>query len=63
MYPKCFTLEDITVIDSEPVVDGGFADIYKGTYRGQVVCLKTLRISQAEYLVKARLFDVKFELP
>jgi hypothetical protein len=63
LYPKHFVLEDVTLVDTEPVTDGGFADIYKGTYKGQVVCLKTIRVSQAEYFVKVRLFDAKLELP
>ncbi|KAG6863630.1 hypothetical protein C0991_004556, partial [Blastosporella zonata] len=46
LYPTCYELKEVVAEDGDPVDSGGFADIYKGTYRGQVVCLKTFRLSR-----------------
>ncbi|KAG6905046.1 hypothetical protein DXG01_005409 [Tephrocybe rancida] len=46
LYPVCYELKDIIRDDNGPVTGGGFADIYKGTFEGQVVCLKTIRVYQ-----------------
>ena len=55
LYPKTFTLKDVMVIDNSRVGAGGFADIYKGRFKDQFVCLKMIRAfksSQVEYIVK-----------
>ena len=46
MYPICYNLGDIELESEYPVAAGSFADIYKGRFRGQVVCLKVIRIYQ-----------------
>ncbi|KAG6910945.1 hypothetical protein DXG01_005999 [Tephrocybe rancida] len=56
-YPVCFELKGVTKDSQEPVAGGGFADIYKGLFEGQVVCLKTIRIyqdSQLEHVLKGQ---------
>ncbi|KAG6905644.1 hypothetical protein DXG01_001452 [Tephrocybe rancida] len=55
LYPVCYELKDVIRHDNLPVTAGGFADIYKGTFKGQVVCLKTIRIyqdTQIEHVLK-----------
>ncbi|KAG6916394.1 hypothetical protein DXG01_007021 [Tephrocybe rancida] len=44
LYPACYELDGIRQIGHYPVTAGGFADIYKGKLRSQVVCLKTIRL-------------------
>ncbi|KAG6908621.1 hypothetical protein DXG01_003946 [Tephrocybe rancida] len=46
LYPTCYELKDVVQDGEYPESSGGFADIYKGTFRGQVVCLKTIRLYQ-----------------
>ncbi|KAG6816780.1 hypothetical protein H0H87_003043 [Tephrocybe sp. NHM501043] len=55
LYPTCYDLKGVTQDSVEPVTGGGFADIYKGSFRGQAVCLKTIRIyqdSQLQHVLK-----------
>ncbi|KAG6863762.1 hypothetical protein C0991_003411, partial [Blastosporella zonata] len=48
LYPTCYELREVIVnAGGHPENSGGFADIYKGSFRGQIVCLKTFRLSQA----------------
>ncbi|KAF9779315.1 CNH domain-containing protein [Thelephora terrestris] len=37
---------DVSRVGVEPVASGGFADVWEGTYGGNRVCIKCLRISQ-----------------
>ncbi|KAG6904769.1 hypothetical protein DXG01_007307, partial [Tephrocybe rancida] len=56
LYPTCYELENIVQEGQLPIEAGGFADIYKGWFEGQPVCLKVIRvyqISPVEYLIKA----------
>ncbi|KAG6843459.1 hypothetical protein H0H87_004374, partial [Tephrocybe sp. NHM501043] len=46
IYPVCFQLEHVVQEGEHPVTAGGFADIYKGDFRGQAVCLKAIRVYQ-----------------
>ncbi|KAG6851416.1 hypothetical protein C0991_009315, partial [Blastosporella zonata] len=46
LYPACYELKDVVQLGEYPVNAGGFADIYKGVFRGQLVCLKTVRLYQ-----------------
>ncbi|KAG6817144.1 hypothetical protein H0H87_012105 [Tephrocybe sp. NHM501043] len=50
LYPTCYELKDVVQLGQHPVAAGGFADIYKGTFRGQVVCLKTIRLYQKVHI-------------
>ncbi|KAG6817146.1 hypothetical protein H0H87_012107 [Tephrocybe sp. NHM501043] len=46
LYPACYELKDVLQLSEYPVNSGGFADIYKGVFQGQAVCLKTIRLYQ-----------------
>ncbi|KAK1218886.1 hypothetical protein PQX77_018413 [Marasmius sp. AFHP31] len=49
ILPASLFVEDVVQVGKFPVANGGFADIYKGTYGGQLACLKVLRFHiQAE---------------
>ncbi|KAG6906993.1 hypothetical protein DXG01_011040 [Tephrocybe rancida] len=50
LYPICYELKDVVQDNQGPVAGGGFADIYKGSFGGQVVCLKTFRVYQVSRL-------------
>lgn len=55
LYPVCYELEDVVQGDPDPVVSGGFGDIYKGVLYGQMVCVKAIRVyqrDQIEYILK-----------
>lgn len=55
MYPSCYGLKAIELVGDHPVAAGSFADIYKGSSQGQLVCMKVIRIyeaSQVDYLLK-----------
>ncbi|KAG6915486.1 hypothetical protein DXG01_011286 [Tephrocybe rancida] len=63
LYPMCYKLKSITGIGEDPVEGGGAADIYKGKFRRQLVCLKMVRVygtSQIDDLLKVGLTDQKF---
>ncbi|KAG6905534.1 hypothetical protein DXG01_002185, partial [Tephrocybe rancida] len=49
-YPACYELKDVAQQGEYPVNAGGFADIYKGMFQGQVVCLKTFRLYQTDQI-------------
>ncbi|KAG6824366.1 hypothetical protein H0H92_007094 [Tricholoma furcatifolium] len=44
LCPRCYELDDVTTSDTLEG-SGGFADIYKGLFRGRAVCLKTIRLN------------------
>ncbi|KAG6896478.1 hypothetical protein C0992_008014 [Termitomyces sp. T32_za158] len=46
LYPRCFSLTDITVDSLYPLFRGGFGDIYKGQYNGRAVCVKAVQLYQ-----------------
>ncbi|KAF8077682.1 kinase-like domain-containing protein [Lyophyllum atratum] len=46
IIPASVLIRGLTLIDNQPVSGGGFADIYRATYRGQEVALKHLRVRQ-----------------
>ncbi|KAG6864765.1 hypothetical protein C0991_007291, partial [Blastosporella zonata] len=50
LYPKCYNLEDIEMVEDHPVAAGSFADIYKGRFLGQSVCLKVIRVYQTSHV-------------
>ncbi|KAG6907771.1 hypothetical protein DXG01_007484 [Tephrocybe rancida] len=55
LYPTCYELGNIVQEGQLPIEAGGFADIYKGWFEGQPVCLKAIRVYQTtrvEYLIK-----------
>ncbi|KAG6828321.1 hypothetical protein H0H92_008384 [Tricholoma furcatifolium] len=46
LYPTCYNLEDVEMVEDSPIAAGSFADIYKGSFLGQAVCLKVIRVYQ-----------------
>ncbi|GLB43600.1 putative protein tyrosine kinase [Lyophyllum shimeji] len=55
LYPACYELTDVTTIGDRCESAGGFADIYKGSFQGRVVCVKTIRLdkkTQVDHLLK-----------
>ncbi|KAL0060222.1 MAP kinase kinase kinase [Marasmius tenuissimus] len=46
--PSSLFLHNIKLDGTHPLTGGGFADIYRGTFSGQQVCLKVLRVHTAE---------------
>ncbi|KAG6915489.1 hypothetical protein DXG01_011289, partial [Tephrocybe rancida] len=44
LAPNCFMLEGVTQVGQAPAAEGGLAEIYKGKFRDQVVCLKAMRV-------------------
>ncbi|KAG6839578.1 hypothetical protein C0991_001359, partial [Blastosporella zonata] len=46
LYPTCYELKNIIQEGQHPVDAGGYADIYKGDFQGQAVCLKAMRMYQ-----------------
>ncbi|KAG6907960.1 hypothetical protein DXG01_006748 [Tephrocybe rancida] len=50
LYPACYELKDVVQQGQYPVNAGGFTDIYKGVFRGRVVCLKTIRLYQNDQI-------------
>ncbi|KAG6887626.1 hypothetical protein C0995_013956 [Termitomyces sp. Mi166 len=52
---RCYELKGVQLSETGPVTAGGFADIYKGGFEGQVVCLKVIRVyqdSQLDHVLK-----------
>ena len=46
IIPASVLIRGLSLIESQPVSGGGFADIYRAMYRGQEVALKHLRVRQ-----------------
>ena len=45
--PSSLNIEGIEEVEREPSACGGFADIFRGSFRAQIVALKRLRLMQA----------------
>ncbi|GLB37955.1 putative protein tyrosine kinase [Lyophyllum shimeji] len=55
LYPACYELTGVTIVGEHSESAGRFADIYKGSFRGRLVCLKTIRLdkkTQIDHLLK-----------
>lgn len=66
VFPQCYELTGVE--DSGDLIgSGGFADVYKGKYRGQTVCLKVFRVCHeprdSDRLAKVSLFPCYYEFP
>ncbi|KAF5351141.1 hypothetical protein D9756_008335 [Leucocoprinus leucothites] len=46
LYPRCFKLQGIEMLGSEPIDEGRYGDVWKGISHGQLVCAKILRSYQ-----------------
>ena len=44
IWPRYLFLSPVCLIDAQPFGGGGYADVYKGDYRGRRMALKVLRI-------------------
>ncbi|KAF9447814.1 kinase-like protein [Macrolepiota fuliginosa MF-IS2] len=44
VFPRCYNLKGVQY-DTKPFEAGGFADIYRGRYKGKSICLKIVRVS------------------
>ena len=44
MLPGSLRLEGVTLQDKYAVNGGGYADVFKGSYKGNLVALKRLRV-------------------
>ncbi|TFK31649.1 kinase-like domain-containing protein [Crucibulum laeve] len=53
LYPQFFTLRNVTR-EENAVIVGRHSEIFKGTFRGQVICLKVVELDQKLY-VESRL--------
>ncbi|KAF9464909.1 kinase-like domain-containing protein [Collybia nuda] len=45
-YPTCSRLRSVELVASHPLAGGSFANIYKGIFEGQYVCMKVIRLYQ-----------------
>lgn len=46
IIPTSLTIQGVTLLEKEAVFGGGFADIYKASYKNSEVALKRMRIFQ-----------------
>jgi len=51
--PASLVVNDVTRLDKESIAGGGFADIYRGEYKGKPVALKRLRVYRTNDDVRA----------
>ncbi|KAG6830263.1 hypothetical protein H0H87_008653 [Tephrocybe sp. NHM501043] len=49
LYPVSYELAHVTIPEI-PECSGGFADIYKGSFRGRAVCVKTIRLHKNTHM-------------
>jgi hypothetical protein len=67
LYPECLNLKGIEIIGEAIIGDarrGGFADVFKGRLRDQVIAVKVLRVYQEwdiEKLLKVMLMYAIFD--
>jgi hypothetical protein len=48
--PEMFFIHGVDIGNNrDPVASGGFADVFRGQYRGQTVAIKRLRIASEEH--------------
>ncbi|KAG6898881.1 hypothetical protein C0993_003246 [Termitomyces sp. T159_Od127] len=53
LHPTCYELKGVEQTSQYPVTAGGFADIYRGRFKGKAVCLKTLRLYERGHVEHA----------
>lgn len=46
IFPRCYELKGIQCDPLKPLGGGGFAEVYKGEYGSQAICLKIVRLHQ-----------------
>lgn len=49
LLPNSLLITDVVMSSSESVAGGGFADIFRGTYKGRLVALKRLRVFRSTH--------------
>ena len=47
LYPTVFTLEGVTMNGNNAIAAGNFADVYRGEFGGQSVCLKMIKVFES----------------
>ncbi|KAG6909099.1 hypothetical protein DXG01_001973 [Tephrocybe rancida] len=47
LYPQCFNLTDVTREGDHPIADSRYCEIHKGRLRGELVCLKIVKLYTA----------------
>lgn len=57
LYPDCLTLKGVEM-EQNPVKQGGYGDVYRGQWQGQLIAVKVMRMSQSSNVHK--LFKVGF---
>ncbi|KAL0057756.1 hypothetical protein AAF712_015586 [Marasmius tenuissimus] len=53
LHPKCLAIQDVEMCGIHPIGGGAFGDVYKGKRRGEVVCMKVLRVFTATEVEQA----------
>ncbi|KAG6834222.1 hypothetical protein H0H93_011071, partial [Arthromyces matolae] len=53
IFPTCYSLDGVETNGDFPVAVGGFADVYKGTFQGQAVCIKISRVFRGSEIQSA----------
>ncbi|EGO00235.1 hypothetical protein SERLA73DRAFT_107260 [Serpula lacrymans var. lacrymans S7.3] len=43
-YPDCLVLEDIKKLSEDPIAAGSSGEVWKGSFRGQVIAMKILKV-------------------
>ncbi|KAF9450874.1 kinase-like protein [Macrolepiota fuliginosa MF-IS2] len=59
VYPRCYTLKNLKISDAQPLAGGGFADIYKVSYKKEIMCVKVFRLFKKEDQTQALVDSVK----
>ncbi|KAG6859766.1 hypothetical protein C0995_004359, partial [Termitomyces sp. Mi166 len=59
LYPTCYEIKNVVQNGSDPVVLGGFSDIYKGTFQGQAVAIKLFRFDDTGQIQQSFSYAVK----
>jgi hypothetical protein len=60
LLPYSYIISSGLVVDtSSPVASGGYADVYKGIYKGVAVAVKVLRIRQMDEDDQNRITQVR----
>lgn len=61
VFPQCYELKGVQCDFSRPQEGGGFADIFKGEYENQTICVKAVRIFREQD--NAQMLRVGYSLP
>jgi len=48
VFPRCYELRGVEYNRDLPVAGGGFAEVFRGEYEGEAICLKVVRVYQKQ---------------